>query len=135
MSDDIKYFYSAEIIFFSFPSSQAELWSATLSDSASHLPAFKTPLFSHLLTYFKKKVLLPLKKSCSVILTSSFLQQSYCCLQLNLCPSKHCKRPIKCICSQQVQRDAVDAFCNGLGKAVGPSPSASPVPGEKTKSR
>lgn len=45
----IRHFYSAEIIFFAFPSLQAKLRSATLSDSPSHLPTFKTPKFSYLL--------------------------------------------------------------------------------------
>lgn len=131
----IRYFYSTEMIFFSFPSLQGELWSATLSDSASHLPAFKTPQFSHLLTYFKKKFYCLWKKSDSVVLASSFLQQRYCCLQWNLCPSRHFRGSTDFIPGQQVQWDAADALWNELGKAVGPFPSASPVPGEKTESR
>lgn len=131
----IRYFYSAEMIFLAFPSLQAELWSATLSDSASHLPAFKTPQFSYLLTFFLKSLTTSEKKSYPVVLASSFLQQSCRCLQRNLCPRRHCRKPVGFLPSQQDQLDAGDAPRIGLGKAVGPSTSAGPSPGEKPRAR
>lgn len=44
----IGYFCSTGMIFFAFPNLQAEVWSATLPDSAAHLPAVKPPPFSFL---------------------------------------------------------------------------------------
>lgn len=88
----IRYFFSTGIIFFSFPSSQAELWSATLSDSASHLPALKTPQLSHLLTYFKKKFYCLWKK----IL--------FCCPCFQLSAAKLLLSPVAFVSKQALQR-------------------------------
>lgn len=95
------------------------------------LSSHNSPIYWH----FFKKVLLPLKKSCSVVLASRFLQQSCCCLQQNFCPRRHCRKPVGFVLGQQVQLDTASAPWNGLGKAVGLSPSAGPAPGEKPKAR
>lgn len=52
-----------------------------------------------------------------------------------MCPRGHCRKPVGFLLSQQVQLDAGDAPRIGLGKAVGPSTSAGPAPGEKPRAR
>ena len=87
----IRYFYRAEIIFFAFPSSQAELWSATLSDSASHLRAFKTPQFSYLLTFFKK----------SLTASEKIL---FCCPCFQLSAAKLLLSPVEFVSEEALQK-------------------------------
>lgn len=127
----IRYFYSSEIIFFHFP---------VCRQSCGQQPCLTQPLVFLLLKPHSSPVYWHIlgksfTASEKILFCCPCFQLSAAKLLLNLCPSTPCKEHIELIPGLQVQRDGAGAPWNGLGTAVGPAPSASPAPGEKTKSR